>query len=128
MSKKRRTQTPCAALFLPFYLFTFSLRIVTTATGGKRCNGEPRRAVTIDHQTVAGSYAQTRERGTVGIVAGRADGFARAVHLGREGHVAQVRTTDGQRRDGSRCVRAATSNDSSTVAPLLYVKRTAPNP
>ena len=56
----------------------------------------------IDHQVVAGLDVQTRERSTVGIVAGGVDGIARTVHLGREDHIAQVAATDRYAGDRSR--------------------------
>jgi hypothetical protein len=49
----------------------------------------PKKAADI-HSTDICRYVQTRERGTVGIVAGGVDSIARAIDLGREGHLAQI--------------------------------------
>ena len=70
-------------------------------------DGEPEVATTIDHEAMASRYVQTRERGTVGIVAGGIDGVARAIDLGREGHVAQIVAADGYAGDGCRGCDAA---------------------
>ena len=51
-------------------------------------DGKPEVATTIDHETLASRYVQTRERGTVGIVTGGVDGIASTIHLGRECHIA----------------------------------------
>ena len=76
-------------------LFEFTTRVL----GG---DGEPKATTTIDHETMTCRYIQTRERGTVGIVAGGIDGIARAIDLGREGHIAQIVAADGYAGDGCR--------------------------
>lgn len=55
-------------------------------------------------------HAQPRERRAIGIVAYRADGIARTVHLGRKLHLTQIAAADGYAGDGSRSVDAAAGN------------------
>ena len=73
-------------------------------------DGEPEVATTIDHEAVATSNVQTRERGTVGVVAGGVDGLARTIDLGREGHVAQIGSADDHAGDRCRSSNSATCN------------------
>jgi len=82
-----------------FSLIASMLFVITRVLRG---DGEPSCAVTINHKAVACRNVQPRERGTSGIVAGGADGIARAVHLCREGHVAKSRAADGYAGDGCR--------------------------
>lgn len=61
----------------------------------------------VDHEAVASRHIQSRKRGTVSIVAGRVDGIARTIDLGRERDIAQVAAADSYAGDGSRGVDAA---------------------
>ena len=72
--------------------FEFTTRVLSG-------DSEPKVATTIDHETMTSRYVQTRERGTVGIVAGGVDSIARTVHLGREGHITQIIAADGYAGD-----------------------------
>ena len=80
--------------------FEFTTRILSG-------DGEPKVTTAIDHETMASCYVQTRERGTVGIMAGGIDGITRAINLGREGHIAQIVAADGYAGDGCRGSDAA---------------------
>ena len=86
---------------------SLSFHVTTFVIGSVSGDGKPEVATTIDHETLASRYVQTRERSTVGIVARGVDGFTRAVHLGREHHVAQIATTDGNAGDRSRSSNCA---------------------
>ena len=89
-------QKVCHRLLLPF---EFTTRILSG-------DGEPEVATTIDYEAVTCRNVQTRERGTVGIVAGGVDGIARTIDLGCEDHFAQIVTADGYAGDrscGSNC-------------------------
>lgn len=90
-------QKVCHRLLLPF---EFTTRILSG-------DGEPEVATTIDYEGVTCRNVQTRERGTVGIVAGGIDGITRAINLGREGHIAQIVAADGYAGDGCRGSDAA---------------------
>ena len=85
----------------------FLFRVITGVFSG---DGEPKATTTIDHETMTCRYIQTRERGAVGIVTGGADGVARTIDLGREGHIAQIVAADGYAGDGCRGSDAAARN------------------
>ena len=110
--EKRRTHIGCAA-FLQFLrskksLVTYeSFHVTTFVIGSVSGDGKPEVAATIDHDAVTSRNVQTRERGTVGIMAGGIDGITRAIDLSREGHVAQIVAADGYAGDRSRGSDAA---------------------
>ena len=73
-------------------------------------DGVPHSPAAIDYKAVARLHVQSRERSAIGIVAGGDDGIARAIHLGRERHIAEVRTADGHTCDGCRGCHASACN------------------
>ena len=81
--------------------------LVRSAARSLSGDGEPEVATTIDYEAVTSRYVQTRERGTVGIVAGGVDGITSTVDLGGEGHLTEVAAADHDRSERSRCRHAA---------------------
>lgn len=58
-------------------------------------DGEPDASTTIDYEVVTSLNVQSGERRSIGIVAGRIDGFTSTIHLSREYHVSQIAAADG---------------------------------
>ena len=111
---RRITMAKCQPHTLPFEII---IRRLSN-------DGEPDRAAMIDYKVVVGCYIQARERGTIGIVAGGGDGFARAVHLGCEGHLTQIGAADDYTGDRCRSSNAAACNAlADTVDTCSGVKR-----
>ena len=97
-SKKKRhpisDASPSSLTFtfnFQFSTFNFQFSSVTVRdflTARLCTDSEPESAAVIDHEAVVGRHIQSRERGTVGIMAGWVDGIASTIHFGREGYIA----------------------------------------